>query len=550
MFKSFIFSCCILIWLPVAGQAANRLGLIIGNDSYSHVPVLEKARNDATAMADTLSELGFEVTRVLDANRREMNRAIATFTGKLQPGDTALVFFAGHGVEIDGENYLLPVDIEAPETANEDFIKFESIGLSDVLSRVQSTGARTSLMFIDACRDNPFAQSGGRSVGGSRGLARVIAPEGTFVVFSAGARQQALDRLAGPDTDPNSVFTRTLLPRLKAPGLELRRLISEVRLEVRELALQQNHQQFPAYYDELLGQFYFTPVGQSGVGTGSQTRAATQQPQDEVEADFAQARAVNSIIAYEAFLEKHAAKTDLVVTMARRQLELLRREKPSNLNTSDSSDTEGPNPSLALDANATTPSRRETIRMTQSRLNALGCDAGKADGISGPRTRRAFQAFIDVSGSDLSLADLGTQRGLERLDSASGTLCRSGGALANTASRAKSDQDASGAESPAVAQTSLAGTWVFKANCPLFITTTGTSVYRSLGGNRYSIVTRDNIGNVGKGTVVDQGGGSLGVNLVWQTGASDVYTARLSASRGTISGTNYAGCRFTARRSG
>ena len=168
-------------------QAAKRIGLVIGNDSYVHVPVLEKARSDARAIAEALSDVGFDVTRVLDADRSQMNRAISTFVGKLQPGDTAFVFFAGHGVEIAGQNFLLPINIEAAANASEDFVKSESIGMNDVLARVQSTGARITLMFIDACRDNPFKNAAGRNIGGSRGLARITAPEGTFVVFSAGA---------------------------------------------------------------------------------------------------------------------------------------------------------------------------------------------------------------------------------------------------------------------------------------------------------------------------------------------------------------------------
>ena len=100
MFKRLVLTTLIVLISCVGAQAAKRLGLVIGNDNYTHVAVLEKARSDAIAISETLSQLDFDITQVLDADRREMNRAIASFVAKLQPGDTALVFYAGHGVEI------------------------------------------------------------------------------------------------------------------------------------------------------------------------------------------------------------------------------------------------------------------------------------------------------------------------------------------------------------------------------------------------------------------------------------------------------------------
>ena len=136
-------------------------------------------------------------------------------------------------VEIDGENYLLPTDIVAPSSGETDFVKSESIALSNLLDRVRATGARTSIAIIDACRDNPFETVSGRSVGRTRGLGRINAPEGMFVIFSAGAGQMALDRLSDDEPAQNSVFTRALLPRLSEPGLELRSMVSDLRREVR-----------------------------------------------------------------------------------------------------------------------------------------------------------------------------------------------------------------------------------------------------------------------------------------------------------------------------
>ncbi|WP_174147024.1 caspase family protein [Leisingera sp. ANG59] len=171
------------------------MALVIGNNSYSDVPVLSKARADAQSIGIKLNELGFTVTTALDQDRRGLNKKISEFTARLEPGDAALVFFAGHGVEIDGENYLLPTDIAAPSAGGSDFVKSESIALSDLLDRVSKTGARSAVVIIDACRNNPFELVKGRSIGTTRGLGRIAAPQGTFVIFSAGAGQLALDRL-------------------------------------------------------------------------------------------------------------------------------------------------------------------------------------------------------------------------------------------------------------------------------------------------------------------------------------------------------------------
>ncbi len=253
-----VFGVLVLCLWAGGAIAERKVALLIGNNAYDAVEPLAKAVADAEAMAAQLESVGYEVILATDVTRRDFNLRISQFTGYLGPGDTAFIFFAGHGVEIEGENYLLPVDILVPDAASSDFVRSESIALSGLLDRVRRTGARATLAVIDACRNNPFPQRAGRSIGGTRGLARLAAPEGTFVMFSAGAGQLALDQLNEQDDQANSVFTRLLLPKIGQPGLELRELISDLRVEVRDLARTENHAQFPAYYDELLGEFYFT----------------------------------------------------------------------------------------------------------------------------------------------------------------------------------------------------------------------------------------------------------------------------------------------------
>ncbi|MBY6138253.1 caspase family protein [Leisingera daeponensis] len=142
---------------------------------------------------------------------------------------------------MDGENYLLPTDIAAPSAGGSAFATSKSIALSDLLDRVRKTGTRSAVVFIDACRNNPFKLVEGRSISTTRGLGRIAAPQGTFVIFSAGAGRLALDRRNEDDTSENSDFTRALLPLQSELGLELRTLAAGLRREVRDLALTVQH---------------------------------------------------------------------------------------------------------------------------------------------------------------------------------------------------------------------------------------------------------------------------------------------------------------------
>jgi len=249
----------LLLGLVVAAPALadQRVALVIGNDAYSSVPVLQKAAADARTMAASLSKLGFDVDSGVNISRTETNRKLQDFLNRIQPGDVALFYFAGHGVEIAGANYLLPIDIPEATPGNEEFLKSEAISLNAVLDGLRERKARVNILVIDACRDNPFAIKTGRSVGGARGLALVVPPQGTFIMYSAGAGEAALDRLSDADPEPNSVFTRTFVPLLSQGGLNLPELARETRRRVHDLAASSGHSQTPAYYDEVLGDFSF-----------------------------------------------------------------------------------------------------------------------------------------------------------------------------------------------------------------------------------------------------------------------------------------------------
>ncbi len=251
---------CAFLVFQTPAQAERRLALVVGNDAYQNVTKLQKAVNDAKGMGETLKELGFEVTIAINTSRRAMNRTLQDFTNSIEPDDIVMFFYAGHGVEIDGENYLLPIDVPDANSDQLDFIKSETIRLNTLLANLRQTKSRLNLVVLDACRNNPFSKTAGRSLGSDKGLARIAAPQGTFVIYSADVGETALDRLSDSDANPNSVFTRTLIPLMLTPGIDLVDTAREARRQVRKLALSVSHEQTPAYYDAVLGDFFFTPA--------------------------------------------------------------------------------------------------------------------------------------------------------------------------------------------------------------------------------------------------------------------------------------------------
>ena len=411
-----LFALCAVLAVSVSMAEARRVALVIGINDYRDIPKLDKAVGDASAMSATLEKLGFEVTRVLDADRRTLNLAIADFTASLTSDDTALVHFSGHGVEIGGENYLLPADIPKPQSRREDAVKYEAIGLQRLIGQLARSGARTRLFIIDACRDNPFEQAGARSVGASRGLARVEAPAGTFVMYSAGYRQKALDRLGPDDASPTSVYTRVLSAKLLEPGKSVSQVAQEVRVEVQRLAKTVGHEQRPAYYDELSAGL----VLQAKAARPDAAAPASPQPQGtdkQIElAYWASIKDAKNAKLFEAYLEQYPNGS--FAKLARLKIEEL---KPSDKAAPDAA-----NRSSALPADAPgdqdAPAAGSLVADVQSALNRVGCDAGPPDGVWGPRSAAALGDFARHGNVDL--ASLGpSEEVLRLLSRRSGRIC-------------------------------------------------------------------------------------------------------------------------------
>jgi len=238
-----------------SGQAGKRIALVIGNDSYRNVTVLQNARADAQAIARALEAAGFKVTLRLDAGEKAMKEAVRTFKTQVSGGDEAIFYYSGHGVQLGSANYLLPIDVAGQ---NEDQVKDDAVSLQRVLDDLQEQKAKFSLAIVDACRNNPFRNKSGRSIGG-RGLVPTTAATGQMILFSAGSGQEALDKLGKNDTSSNGLFTRVFLKEMEKPGVPVDRVLRSVRDEVVRLARSVGHDQVPALYDQVVGDFYFRP---------------------------------------------------------------------------------------------------------------------------------------------------------------------------------------------------------------------------------------------------------------------------------------------------
>jgi Caspase domain len=250
--------------LAAPAHAEKRVALVVGNNDYRYVPKLQKAVNDARTMGDTLKRLGFSVMVAENQNRQAFSETLLAFDKAVGPGDTAFFFYAGHGFEIAGQNFLLPTDVPAATEGQEELVRDASVLADRVIERLQNKKVRTAILVFDACRNNPFERTGTRAVAGGGGLAPMTQlPEGVFSVFSAGPRQTALDRLSSDDANPNSVFTRTFAKELLQPGENLVQVAQRTRRLVSEMAETVKHKQIPVYFDQMVDDVFLNGVAKA-----------------------------------------------------------------------------------------------------------------------------------------------------------------------------------------------------------------------------------------------------------------------------------------------
>ncbi len=267
-----LFWCAVGVWIMPSGQAdaadGDRVALVIGNANYQHLEQLKNPTNDARALAAKLKSVGFAVTLLENLDRRGMVWSVSDWLRTTRANQTALIYYAGHGIEVAGRNYLLPVDMPLLNMGEENLIRSEAISLDDLLADVNAAPARRGIVILDACRNNPYlevAQAALSKAGDarqvSRGLARIsdlgqqqiaqveVKTYGTIIAYAAAPGATAAD-----GKGRNSPYTAALLRHLEKPGLEVGRMFREVAGGVIE---ETKGVQKPEYLVKLTNEFYF-----------------------------------------------------------------------------------------------------------------------------------------------------------------------------------------------------------------------------------------------------------------------------------------------------
>ena len=313
-------------WLAcAAGLApalANRRALVVGVNAYPNLAAdmqLQRAVADAGAVGETLRGLGFEVTSLTSGvTQRNFWKGFDAFRAEIAPGDTVLLFFAGHGAAIEGANYLIPGDIEAFLPGEEKSLTGRAIAELDIVEGLRAK-AGVAIIVIDACRNNPFPKKPGqRAMGAERGLAPSQPPSGVFSLYSAGWGQTALDSLSPQDVSKNSVFTRIFIEELVKP-VNLVDLGENVKERVATLALKQaRHEQVPANNNNILRARDLYLAGRPV--------AALPGPGNTEQADFAAASLLGTMAGWDGFLAGH--ESGALADYARGQREKLKPPVP------------------------------------------------------------------------------------------------------------------------------------------------------------------------------------------------------------------------------
>jgi uncharacterized membrane protein YgcG len=283
-YPTLILSLICMMFAASAASAEKRVAFVVGNGTYKNVAALPNPPIDAKAMAAALRNVGFDVVEGSNLTRDKMTEKLLDFGKKAQGADVAVFFYAGHGIAISGTNYLLPVDADIKSEMD---VKLGAAINIDLTLDQTMSDAKVKLVFLDACRDNPFAakiksNSATRSVSVQTGLAEMKSGEGTLIAFATGPGQTALDGQEGT----NSPFTRALLANLTQPGLEIQQAMTKVRAQVNE---ETNKGQLPWGHTNLIGSVYLNgapaPAAPGAVASAAPVAVAAA-PGSDVELEF------------------------------------------------------------------------------------------------------------------------------------------------------------------------------------------------------------------------------------------------------------------------
>src|ERR1700747_3666319 len=268
-------------------KADRRVAFVVGNGAYKNAQPLPNPPIDAKAMAGVLRNVGFEVVEGTNLTRDKMTERLLEFGKKAQGADVAVFFYAGHGIAISGSNYLLPIDADIKSEMD---VKLGAAFNVDVTLDQRWGAAKVKLVFLDACRDNPFAAkikaNTTRSVAVGQGLAEMKSGEGTLIAFATGPGQTALDGQEGT----NSPFTRALIAHITEPGTEIQQAMTEVRAQGSD---ETSKGQLPWGHTNVTGSVYLNPAAPAPAAAtaapaspGAASTDATTTPRTDFEVKF------------------------------------------------------------------------------------------------------------------------------------------------------------------------------------------------------------------------------------------------------------------------
>jgi uncharacterized caspase-like protein len=382
-----------LLVSATVAKADKRVAFVVGNGAYKNVAQLPNPPMDAKSMATTLRNVGFEVVEGTNLSRDKMTERLLEFGKKAQGADVAVFFYAGHGIAINGTNYLLPVDADIKSEMD---VKLGSAINIDLTLDQTMADAKVKLVFLDACRDNPFAAkiksgSATRSLSVQSGLAEMKSSEGTLIAFATGPGQTALDGQEGN----NSPFTRALIDNITQPGIEIQQAMTKVRAEVNE---ETNKNQLPWGHTNLIGSVYLNPAA---APTGNTAEApntpAAPTAASEVEVEFWRSiKGSNKPEELNAYLTSYPNGTFKPLALARLA------ELQNGPSTTTRNLTTGVDPATFTDeADQTSEDQigldRNQRRAVQRRLNSIGFDI-KATGKFDEATRAVIMRWQAARG--------------------------------------------------------------------------------------------------------------------------------------------------------
>lgn len=358
----------------LAEEGGKRLALVIGMTNYIAAGPLPNASRDAEAFEAFLRGQGFETDLVLDADRKGLAGALSNFWRKIGAEDTALFYYAGHGMQLHGENFLVGTDARLESEFD---VAAETVALSEIISVLEKR-AKIALVFLDACRNNPLADRLNREVEGATrgGATRGLAPiethgAGTLVAFAAAPGQVAAD-----GTDGHSPFTRALIANLSGPGLEIGTAFKRVIRDVRSAT---HGKQSPQILSSLDLEFYLGR--EAAIGEPASTKATAV---DLAALDFGKAMRVDTIRTWKRFIAKHGNSN---YADAARQ-SVLRLGTDDDLRS----------PLIAMAQEQKVFDSKEKRVAAQEALRKEGLDTGATDGTFGGQTRRAVTSFQRARG--------------------------------------------------------------------------------------------------------------------------------------------------------